>query len=286
MIIKEPTKPFVLRVDIDTVSCVKSLPSLLTLADALNIKLTIFATLGRTISRKQLFSRLAQRETELKTRTRSHKLSAFQKLGFMGFIETTFINPDIFSRLVPILKSAQRSGHEVGLHGGLNHGLWQHLAPQMDNHEIEAILLPAIERFESNFGPLHSFTSPGFSINPFAYSLLEQTDCRYVSDSIDPYGVPRRASKARLFDLPVTLCGENRVDFLEQQYARCEDPLNDSRPKTSSDRPYEMYYTHPCFAANQGRQYFVKLIKDLSRNGKTTTGLDLANTFPVTSSSA
>lgn len=123
---KLSVKFFCFRFDVDSFRCInKGTPNLIALSKNLNVSFTFFINMGlaasRWISIKKLFSKKNHSANGF-----VYKLSNLKKLGFGDYFLTAVINPPVGSSCPDIIRDLNEAGHEIGLHGGRNHALWQH----------------------------------------------------------------------------------------------------------------------------------------------------------------
>lgn len=262
------TPSFVIRLDIDTMVCAKSITYLLHLADQLNCRFSFFINIGRSISIPAAIFRRCKPTTNHyhNNDTTAKKLSIKQKIGIKGIIETIMLNKELLPLCQNELLQAKSHGHEVGLHGGMNHGIWQSYAHFMSDEEISLLLQPAIEKYTDAFGEGYGFTSPGFSLNSYSYEILAKNGCRYVSDHIDKKGVTKVSIRGGLPDIPVTLAAKGGIDYLESYVASNNTtPLNVIAQKSIGQSNYSVLYSHPCFIKNIGTKVFCEFIKEIQK---------------------
>lgn len=280
------TRPvFAVRLDVDTTTCARALPKVLSIADRFGIRFTIFVNVGRSISIRGAIDRRLRPYVRgrVKVSRNSRRLPVHKKLGFFGVCETLFVNPSLFRIARESLLNARRTGHEIGLHGGVNHGLWQSYADIMSDGDIEELLLPALDEFIGTFGVPFGFTSPGFVVQPHVYSILRRAGCHYVSDHVSVEGRVRCTEKGDLPDIPVTLAGEGNVDYLESYLANnSQERLEDVVDRFLNRAEFPVYYSHPCFIAGVGNEIFTRFLSLLTQRAECTT-MDCATTAAVLS---
>lgn len=269
---------YAIRLDIDTTVCARRLGEVLALGEGLGIRFTIFANMGRSVSLSAALRRRIARSrgTELSIAMPA-KLSIRSKIGWLGVLESVFLNPELHRLSGLAMQRAHRYGHEVGLHGGLNHSLWHFAAPTMSADEMRGFLMPAVDRYRQLLGgeEAFGFSSPGFSVNETAYALLADAGCGYLSDFIDPQGAIVRR-ECGLPDIPVTLSAANTVDFLESYVASGECcSMERAIEQSIGASGFGVYYSHPCFIAGKGRQAFISFIQALKEQATIVTMREL-----------
>ena len=118
-----PTRICCFRFDVDTHACaLRGMPRLLDLAESFGARFTFFVNTGRAFSRG---ISLHKKVTRLLTATREPRVSAATKLGLADALTAMVFNPPVGASAPPILRVAALDGHEIGLHGGLNHATWE-----------------------------------------------------------------------------------------------------------------------------------------------------------------
>lgn len=262
---------FSIRVDIDTTKCVALLPHLLNLASKHEVKLTFFVNMGRSTHIPYAYKRQVK-----SLDTYSNKVSFTKKLGLYHLLKTLFFNPTLYNSAKPHLERALKEGHELGLHGGTNHAIWQSNANNMSNTQIEELLMPSLETFIKDWGSSFGFSSPGFTINKHAYKVLAKHQCIYTSDEIGKRNI-RYNNHLKLASVPVTVVGRNRVDYLEQCYQQ-KTPIKISPEQVTNTDGYGAYFTHPCFAAGIGKKLFESLLVE-AKNKYTIIPMKKASTI-------
>ncbi len=180
-----------LRFDIDTISCmIRGVPRLLALAEKYACRFTFFVNMGRSVDLKESLFGSPARTLQNVSGTAA-KVSALRKLGGWDFTRTVLLNPRVGSRRLRTLHRLRGEGHELGLHGGSNHGTWQRLGHTATRATFEKWLMPTHERFVREFGQPAGFASPGANSNDALYPLLRELGYRYASDrmALDPISV-------------------------------------------------------------------------------------------------
>ncbi|MGM0504859.1 MAG: hypothetical protein ACQESQ_09590 [Bacteroidota bacterium] len=236
---------------------------MLKLAEKESVPFSFYVNPGRAVDFKEILRNITNKNNK-----KSLKLCNFQKLGYRYWLETIFSNPEIGKGNESILKSLLKQGHELGLHGGMNHGTWQR-SSQVENI-ISTLLIPAMEWFENNFGIPAGFTSPGFRKIEKAYSLLNKWGLRYISDTINSNykSEPKLIQENGIIDIPC-IATKNGIPLLEHDFALGED-LNVSIKKfinDTSNRKWIVLYGHPSFEGIIAQKYLVKLIREIKLSG-------------------
>lgn len=198
-----------LRFDIDTITCIEQgVPRLIRLAADYDIHFTFFANMGRSISRVENFLRTPARTAHNLTGT-AQKISVLKKLGVIDILRTVLFNPQVGFRHLDRLKSIADHGHELGLHGGDNHAVWQRNADQAGIEQIRDWLLATHDRFSRLFGPPVGFASPGTTHSDRVYEVLRELGYAYVSDILPNAELAPYPEPCGLLQIPVNVHRES-----------------------------------------------------------------------------
>lgn len=260
---------YAIRLDIDTIVCANSIPKMLRLADELNCRFSFFVNVGKSISIPAAISRRLHsinKHRVMPSNKEAPKLSIKDKIGFMGILETILWNPELLPICKNALLIAKKYGHEVGLHGGLNHGIWQSFAANLSQDELANLLTPALTKYVDIFDSGFGFTSPGFTINPHCYDIFSQSGCTYVSDHVEPKGIIKKTTQGNLQDIPVTIAAPSNIDFLESYIAsNTTTPLKTICANSIAHSQISVLYSHPCFAQYIGYKVFRGIFKEFNK---------------------
>ncbi len=242
------------RFDVDSVRCLEEgIPGLAELARAWDVRFTFFVNMGYSFNwthnvRHFLGKRL--RTSRVKPARPGHALPTVAKLGLCGVLKTVLLNPRLGERYRSVLDDLHRDGHELGLHGGTDHVVWQRSLPDLDDGAIRSLLMPAYETFANRYGRPVGFASPGFVHNTAVLRLLEELRFEYSSDMAgeEPFRPSRDCGKSwRHFQTPVNVIGAGQVPLIEEGLAlglsrgeiinRCVAQIR--------KRKYALLYGHP-----------------------------------------
>lgn len=209
----------ILRFDVDGVKDLEEgVPSLLELLGDLKVQGVFFVNMGRLVSRWEFLVRSPARSWRNLRPPDSVKLGLISKFGLKGAIRTFFLNPLVGAGHVAELTSVKRGGHELGLHGGMNHAVWQRRGTRMPLRAISRLADPALQIFQAGFGPPAGFASPGFCTSAAVREWLRHNGFLY---SMDSWGQARKPSlRDDPVEFPVTITGPEGVPFLEHHSAR------------------------------------------------------------------
>ena len=246
------TKLFCFRFDVDTHRCVREgMPALSSLGERLGVPFTFFVNMGRAVS---LGALLAARSSASASPVAA-KYSARRKLGWSGYLHAALLNPEVGAGSHDVIREARRQGHEVGLHGGRNHAVWQREAQHWSRARIETEIdsvLPALTSLLGGDAP-KGFASPGWTTSDHLDSVLHERGFRYLADDHGPTAPLRETSDASsLIRLRTGLTGEpGGVAYLEHLRAQGhDDDALYSRFERDLEQagPVAVAYDHPYYA--------------------------------------
>lgn len=240
------------RFDVDSVKCTEvGIPRLIKVGEELGVRFSFFLNMGysfnwgvnlRHMVRKRLHGSSAA------PAPRAPSLPAKVKLGWDGILKTMFLNPRLGERYRGVFDELHEKGHELALHGGTDHVIWQRALGSLSEAQVDDLLRPAYETFESRYGKPRGFASPGFVHNDIVLELLDRYEFDYSSDM--PGETPFRPSNGREFrhyQVPVNVKGSDNVPLVEQGLAvgRSEDEIIDQAVQRISERNFALMYGHP-----------------------------------------
>ena len=249
-------KYFCFRFDVDTPKCIKKgVPNLINLSKKLDVPFTFFINMGRGTSRWSFIKKIIPFGSKSITHT-ILKLSNLKKLGLWDYFIMALFNPQVGNSHPHIIKSLKKAGHEVGLHGGSNHGEWQNESHSWGNQKIFKEIIPALNSLTKFLGerPL-GFSSPGWCGSNDLNTILESLDFYYVADA---HGenlktITYAQNASNLLQIPTNILGNGGVAYLENLRAKKMDDqaiLNDFSSKLEK-RTFAVLYDHPYYAGIQ-----------------------------------
>ncbi|MEC8957386.1 MAG: polysaccharide deacetylase family protein, partial [Nitrospinota bacterium] len=151
------------------------------------------------------------------------KLSNLKKLGLWDYSLMALINPQVGNSHPDIVKALKKAGHEVGLHGGSNHGEWQNESHRWDKQKFFKEITPALDSLTKFLGekPL-GFSSPGWCGSKDLNTILESLDFHYVADA---HGenlekITCAQNNSKLLQIPTNILGDGGVAYIEKKIAR------------------------------------------------------------------
>ncbi|MEE3252941.1 MAG: polysaccharide deacetylase family protein [Nitrospinota bacterium] len=263
-------KYFCFRFDVDTTKCIKEgVPNLIRLSKKLDLPFTFFINMGRGTSRWSLIKKKLSFGSKLIAKT-APKLSNLKKLGLWDYLLMALINPQVGNSYPDIIKSLKKAGHEVGLHGGLNHGEWQNESHNWEKQKFVNEITPALDSLTKFLGekPM-GFSSPGWCGSKDLNTILESLDFHYVADAhgenLEKITFAQNDSK--LLQIPTNILGDGGVAYLENLRAR---NMNDNTilKEFSSKLDKQFFavlYDHPYYAGIQELPLLERMI-DLVRS--------------------
>jgi len=247
------------------------MPHLLDLASKTGAKFTFFVNMGRSISLAAY--RQKKRNAKNLQVFDKKKLSALEKLGLPGLIQTVLLNPKVGSSNYKILRDAELAGHEIGLHGGRNHSLWHHTAHYWTDENLkEDILWGISELRKAGIQSICSFASPGWNSPKGLSKILASNEFKFLCDE---YGaendfVFQNPSSKSLHNSVTNIVGKGGVGYFEETavlYSSMDDAKQRFNQNLKSVGNFAMTYDHPCFAGRNGLELlkaFIEIARDHS----------------------
>jgi len=250
-------KLFSVRFDVDTHRCVREgMPALARLGRDLGAPFTFFVNMGRAVSRATFIRRALGIRGARGREQVAAKLSARSKLGTGGYLYAALANPPVGSGAANVVREAATLGHEIGLHGGRNHAVWQDQASGWTRTRVEAeidAVLPELKALLDGTAPA-GFASPGWSTHPELPAVLAERGFAYLADLHGPTpGSPHdEANAGPLQNVRTQLTGEpGGVAYLEHLRALgLTDAALEERFLRDLERSgdHAVVYDHPYFA--------------------------------------
>ncbi len=241
---------FAFRWDVDHRVCITDgVPRISAVCRDFAVSNTFFVNLGRSTNLGEwLGSGLARSKAKLADREAVHLI---KKTGWPRFVLETALARPVGLSFIPELQALQAEGHELGLHGGMDHVVWSRRFHQLPDAELEADVEESYGHFVRHFGRPAGFSSPGFYADDRVAALLDRLGFLYSGDGIG--GVPRRATGGgrtlRHWTIPVTLAGPRTIPFLEYHGARqtSESEMLAELHTHLESRDLVVLYGHPCY---------------------------------------
>ena len=260
---------FCFRLDVDThLGVGQGMTNLLKLAnEEADARFTFFANMGRAVSRgtsfRELFSKSeAGRQPEQPT----NKFSSRQRLGTSGFLVAALLNPRVGAAHGGQLREAVRSGHEVGLHGGLNHAIWMREAHLWNSQRTSAEIDWGLARLkEAGIESSLGFSSPGWNTPPDCTDILSQRGFSYLADIHDPDRQSISVDHTTGLRLvPTTIVGEpggiGYVEFLRSQNLDDREILEEFSRQLEG-KQLAVVYDHPAYVGRHELEIVCKMFR-------------------------
>lgn len=250
------------RFDIDTITCVRSgLPWLMKYADRYGVRFTFFVNMGKAISHAAVLGRKVSSEPRRHQGKAAH-LSPLEKLGLRDYLITACFNPPVGAVAPGLLLQLLEQGHDIGLHGGCNHGAWQYGALNWSKSRLEEEVQWGIMAMENAGLPSpEMFASPGFASPPHLPAILKENGFSILADRHE-FGMPLELGVAdngdELVQVNTGLAGEpGGVGYFEYLFASGVRPADIGRHiRPFVDRGSFICYDHPAFVSERGKNLF------------------------------
>ncbi len=258
-----------LRFDIDTHLCLRDgVPLLLDLAAECQIPMTFYVNMGRAVDLRAALKRRLRFG-----RAGNHpvvKKSIIEKLGFAGYLRALLVNPRVGASYPLVLQRIVQEGHELGLHGGRNHGAWQASALEWSISRLKKEVVWGLEEMRSAGLPQpDSFSSPGW-VSPLSLPpLLAELGFTVLADVHDSECSAYTGVSTPIQTVNTNLLGEpGGVGWFESMDARgIEDNQALSIAKKRIDQHSTvMLYDHPCYMVRK-IGFIRRLIQELQSRG-------------------
>ena len=241
---------FAFRWDVDHRVCVTDgLPRIRAVCRDFGVPNTFFVNLGRSTNlREWLGKGIGRSKAKLADREAVHLI---RKTGWRRFLVETALARRVGLSFVPEIQQLQAEGHELGLHGGMDHVVWSRRFHELPDETLEADVEESYRHFVRHFSKPAGFSSPGFYSDERVMVLLDKLGFLYNGDAIG--GKPRRATSGgralRHWTIPVTLSGPRTIPFLEYHGAR-GTPEAEWLPQLNEHLDTHdsvVLYGHPCY---------------------------------------
>ncbi|MFL5515313.1 MAG: hypothetical protein ACJ8DJ_04095 [Gemmatimonadales bacterium] len=241
---------FAFRWDVDHRVCVTDgLPRIRAVCRDFGVPNTFFVNMGRSTNlREWLGAGAARSKAKLADREAVHLI---KKTGWPRFLLETALARPVGLSFVGALQALQEEGHELGLHGGMDHVVWSRRFHQLPDEDLRADIDESYDHFVRHFGRPTGFSSPGFYSDERVMAQLDRLGFLYNGDGIG--GEPARATadgrELRHWTIPVTLAGPRTIPFLEYHGARGtpDDQVIAELHRHLDERDQVILYGHPCY---------------------------------------
>lgn len=269
-------RTLVLRFDIDTYRCLsEGVPNLLELARDEGVKFTFFSNMGRSVSRPALLKKALRGHKAAGTVRTAPKLPAAVKLGRSHLLHTLLVNPLVGASRPEILRRVLDEGHDLGLHGGTNHGAWQHGFRHWTARRIEQEIAAGKSIFERLLGQTpRLFSSPGWQGSDILNTVLATNG---FMGSADRHGPDENEVECQedFCTLPTNLVAEpGGVAYFESLAAQGFDSAGIASQFESTlagERRIYVLYDHPCYAGVTALDAVRSVVRCAKKNGVEVT---------------
>jgi peptidoglycan/xylan/chitin deacetylase (PgdA/CDA1 family) len=260
-------KLFVFRWDVDHRVCMTDgMPRIRAVCRDFGVPNTFFVNLGRSTNlREWLGKGVTRSKAKLADREAVHLI---QKTGLPRFLLETALARPVGLSFVPELNAVQAEGHELGLHGGMDHVVWSRRFHELPDSALEADVDESYAHFVRHFGKPAGFSSPGFYSDERVMRLLDRLGFLYNGDGIGGEPRPATADGRELshWTIPVTLAGPRTIPFLEYHGAKGTPEVEVMRQlhEHLESRSHVVLYGHPCYeGVREGvlRQVFAAVLE-------------------------
>jgi peptidoglycan/xylan/chitin deacetylase (PgdA/CDA1 family) len=266
-------KLFCFRFDVDTHVCAqRGVPNLVALAGALGVPFTFFFNMGRGVSRLDYLRKQSRSNAQRAPSTA--KLSNLEKLGYWQFARVALFNPWVGRAHPKTIRAAHEQGHEVGLHGGRNHGEWmQHASAWSEGRFREEVSAGQRLLTQAGVPPATSFSSPGWQGPAPLHAALESLDFDLIADLHgEGFEESRQTGPGeRLWSVPTNLTGEPvGVGYIENLRARGFERdaiVEEFRSALQRVDRIAVVYDHPYFAGIRELSTVERMVKSAQELG-------------------
>ncbi len=259
-----------LKVDCDTFEGTKKgIPNLLNLFEKLNVKASFYFTLGPDCSGRAI-RRVFTQKGFLKKMFRSKAVSLY---GPKTMLYGTLLPPPmIWKNLASEIRSVEKAGHEVGVHGW-DHVRWHDKLDKMNVKQVEDDYGQAFDVFASIFGrPAQASAAPGWHATATSLAVQEKRNLLYASNTRngDPFFPEDGGRVFSTLEIPTTL-------------PTWDESLSDSALQTEADllrlyrlriRGTEVHSIHTEVEGTAHRDLFQKQIEGWKTDGVTFVTLE------------
>lgn len=258
---------FAFRWDVDHRVCITDgLPRIRSVCRDFGVSNTFFVNLGRSTNlREWLGKGITRSKAKLADRDAVHLI---HKTGWPRFLMETALARPVGLRFVPELQALQAEGHELGLHGGMDHVIWSRRFHELPDEDLAADLDESYGHFVRHFGKPEGFSSPGFYSDDRVMAQLDRFGFHYNGDGIggEPHRATAEGRPLRHWTIPVTLAGPRTIPFLEYHGARgtAEAEVFRQLDEHLESRDTVILYGHPCYeGVREGvlRKVFARVVE-------------------------
>lgn len=266
-------KLFVLRFDIDTHICIgQGVPKLLRYAKQAQIQLSFFINMGKAVSRRHVLVELTGNKVTASENT--YKLSNAKKLGILGYLTSAIINPWVGKNQSTILQNIVADQHDLGLHGGRNHALWQREANTRPPDWLREEIQWGIRKLsECGINKAVAFASPGWNSSAYLSKILEESGFKIIADQHgqDLKKIVSLGKSSTLISVPTNLVGEpggvGYIEYLRARYKNDDAMLDRFAEDLKKHQNLAVMYDHPAYVGRCEIDFLGKLVKLAQNQG-------------------
>lgn len=256
------------RFDVDTELCLREgVPRLLDLGEKLGVCFTFFVNPGRAIRRRDVLV-----PDKRASSTAGAKLSFVDKLGLRESAYLFLINPRTLPKYGSVLRGAQVAGHDIGLHGGRNHGGWARNAHRWSVRRLEYEVDFGVQQFQqSGLGSPKMFASPGWNSPKALPAILAARGVKLLADSHGPR--PKLCSDERqmLKNIHTAVTGEpggiGYLEFMRASGHGDDEILRDFTKRLEAKADFACVYDHPFYVGRKEISLLESLVSRARDNG-------------------
>jgi hypothetical protein len=269
--VRHPEPVITIRFDIDTITCLnRGVPELLKIAQEENIKFTFFVNMGEAVGYSPVIKNfLSTRRKKTISHPRARQFSSLEKLGVIDWLRTVLLNPKVGLNGAKHLRRIISSGHDLGLHGGRNHGLWHHCSKNWSHSQLISELDWGIQAMRSCGLPQPKmFSSPGFNSPDMLSQALLQKNFELIADKHEFNSsiiMDNSHKTLGLIEASTGLLGEpGGVGFFENWIAegKSHQDMYALLSRIYNSGQAIMCYDHPTFTSDQGEALFRSFIQN------------------------
>lgn len=243
-------KTLAFRFDVDSVRCIEEgIPRLMEVGERRSVRFSFYVNMGRSFNWSHNFRHFVSKRRGGRGAARAPALPTYRKLGVGGVLKTMFLNPILGERYRDTFDRLHAAGHELGLHGGTDHVVWQRSLDALSPEEVDSLLRPAYDVFVSRYGAPAGFASPGFVHNDTVLRLLDRYGFTYGSDQPGDLPFHPRSDDVEHahFQVPVNVVGPSNVPIVEYMLAMGHDDeeIVAACVEGIAARDFALLYGHP-----------------------------------------
>lgn len=240
------------RFDVDTHLCMgKGVENILQIAETYDARCTLFVNMGRAFKRSYFIG-----EKFFSSRDSQPMKGTFPmqyKLGWAHSFEALVRNPKVGASHGNLLKLASDKGHEIGLHGGKNHAVWEQQVLLWNEKRLRQEIEYGLKFFNDFQLPAPiSFASPCWKTPDKLPEVLTQKGFLILADENDPKASFKKDALG-LLHYPLSVAAQRQdVGFIENFKAlgySSEAILAEFEKQLDQPGRYKMVFDHPLYAA-------------------------------------